>query len=398
MTDSSSCDSSKFKFRKLIETNHRKADSFGRRPLYEDVHFDDLALHVQQSLLGVKHDVVLRDSPGLCPKSLLKLLAQCDNLTKLCLRFPLCWRYPEVTNLSCNLTSLVSNLGHLQNLQYSGPQFSPIPAESIIEPLKHLPLLESLELSNILVRDWGRADCIASSLSTLKHLKHLVVNRVDIIDESWVRHKAPPQLAKLVIRHYPNAWLSNLPSYISSWAPYLTHLELEFVGHHQAEQILPTFNPKIHRFSLPDLTHLTIYRRCPNLRYLTVRDASRNGVPEFSEFIIRDVFPKLKELVMPMRIRCIDTLPDPRLDSMMNPLEDFCKSKGIEFKIFLDIVPNRRPSPSQISRRTPFEHLFTCPGLEKHINQNSNHIKMSSGFAMPLDHSSDIFQKCLKLV
>ncbi|KAH9825198.1 hypothetical protein DFH28DRAFT_18948 [Melampsora americana] len=358
-----SSDANVFKVLKLINRNRRKAiTSSGPRPLFEVLHFDDLDPHDQQSLLGIKHNLVIRKSACLGPKNLLKVQAPCNKLTTLSLQFPPYWRYPdseELINLTRNLTLVFSHLGRLRHLRYSGPHFSPIPAESIIEPLKHLPLLESLELTDLVVRDWTRADCIASSLSTLKSLKKLVLMDVDMIDYSWSQHKAPPQLSKLVISHYPNAGLSNLPSYISSWAPHLTHFELGFVGQHEAqepEEILPTFNSEIHRFILPALTHLTIYRRfscesfhcftaCPNLRHLTVRNPHKGGLAEFSEFIIKDVFPKLEEIVMP--IKFLDSPPNSNLDPYLNLLEDFCKLKDINLKLAQGFLsrqpPLRRP-------------------------------------------------------
>lgn len=349
-----SSDLNKFKFHKSI-SHLDFASSSKRCPLPEAVQFEDLDPHIQKSLLDVKQDVVLRNSSGLSPSHLLRFLAQCDNLTMIRLELPPHWHsFPEeiASNLSCNLTSLFSNLRHLQHLQhleYLGATYSSIPAESIIEPIKHLPLLASLELANISVKEWGRTDCLASSLGTLKNLKKLFLMCVDVIDNSWGRHIAPPQLAKLVIHHYPNVWSSNLPLYISSWAPHLTELELKYDARRylEPEEILPAFSPRIHRFSLPALTHLTIYRNpacetfhcftdCPNLCHLTVREPAEAGLSEFSDFIISDVFPNLKKLVMPMKYRNLP--PRPELDSKLIPLEAFCKVKGIEFDVTRDFV------------------------------------------------------------
>ncbi|EGG01498.1 uncharacterized protein MELLADRAFT_92105 [Melampsora larici-populina 98AG31] len=349
-----SSDLNKFKFLKSIGDRPRTFNTHGAL-LAEAVDFHKLAPNVQRSLLEVKQDVVLNKSPVPSPEELLKVLAQCNNLTSICFKFPGHWlsfSTRKASNLSCNLTSLFSNLQHLQRLQYlayTAPPYSSIPAESIIEPIKHLPLLRSLELANISVKHWGRTDCLASSLHDLKNLKVLALIYVDVIDDSWARHEAPPQLVKLVLYHYLNMWSSNLPLYISSWAPHLIDLELKLEERHYSEQdeVPPDFDPTIHRFSLPALTHLTIYRNfacetfqcftdCPNLLHLTVRDPSEDGLSEFIDFIISDVFPNLKKLVMPMKYRNLP--PNPTLDSILIPLEDFCKFKGIEFDVIQDFV------------------------------------------------------------
>ncbi|EGG09500.1 uncharacterized protein MELLADRAFT_77152 [Melampsora larici-populina 98AG31] len=356
-----SCDSNKFKLVKWIKAQGCAPwyKRFKIGPSVEHIHLNDdnIESRVLRSLLRVKMDIVLRERHGLPRKDLFGMLPQCNNLTMLSLELSHHWNSIVsemlINNLSGNLTALLSNLGQLQHLKYQGPFFGFVAAESIIEPIRHLPLLESLELANVSVTDWERTDGLARSLSNLKNLKHLALMHVDVIDDSWGRdHKAPPQLTKLVIRHYPNPWSLNLPSCISSWAPHITDLELKFDQHEYPEpnEILPNFDPEIHQFSLPALRHLTIYRHsacetfhcfkdCPNLIHLIVRNPSKDGLSEFSNFIICDVFPKLKEIVMP--VKCLDSPPDPRLDLKLNRLEDFCKFKGIDFKIAEGFI--RRP-------------------------------------------------------
>ncbi|EGG09400.1 uncharacterized protein MELLADRAFT_95851 [Melampsora larici-populina 98AG31] len=314
-----SSDTNKFKFRQSIE-NRFKLDGSA---LDKDLHFDHLDPQVQQSLSGVKQDVVLLHSPGLGPKDLLKVLSQCDGFTKLSLQFP-CAMDPHptdmTTNLICNLTLLFSNLEHIQHLKYMGYRGRPIPTESIFEPIKHLPLLESLELAN-LVEDGGQPNCLASTLQDLKNLKQLSLMHVDIKDNSWGLHKAPPQLVKLKIHDALNP-----------------HHPPGLSGHPNV------FHPEIHRFSLPALTHLTIFRDqpyetvrcftgCPNLRHLTVYHSFEDRFENFTDFIISDVFSNLKEIVMPMKFRTRQ-IHGPALDPKLIPLEDFCKSKGIKLNIW----------------------------------------------------------------
>lgn len=341
-----SSDLNKFKYLKTV--GHQPFQfgehTFKGAPIIEAVPLDN---HVQQSLLGIKHEIVLRKSPGLGPPNLFNVFSQCHNLTTLCLEFPPRWESSDsevATNLSCNLTLLFSSLANLKHLTYFGPFEKYIPAESIIEPIKNLPLLETLVLGSIWVKEWGRTDCLARSISTLKNLKHLSLMHVDVIEESWIRHQAPPKLSKLVIHHYPNQHLSSLPTIINSWAPHITDFELKFDEHnpeyYQSDQFLPTFDPNVQKFNLPALTHLTIYRhrecesfQCftdsPNIRFFEVRLPCEDGLSELVGFILRDKFPKLKEIVMPMK--WLDS-PQPTLDSKLAPLEDFCKIKGIDFK------------------------------------------------------------------
>lgn len=350
-----SCDLSKFKFVKSIKAKALqkfKLDSnFNDSPSVEHIHLDHDTLDshsLRRSLLGVKTDIVLRERHGVPCKELFAMLPQCKNLMTLSLELSHDLNSLSsgmINNLSCNLTALLSNLGQLRHFKYQGLSFRSTPAESIIEPIKHLPLLESLELANISVKDWERTDCLASSVSNLKNLKHLALMHVNVIDDSWGRiYKAPPRLSKLVIHHYPNHWSSDLPLYITSWAPQITSFELKFDQYEypKAEEILPNFDPELHQFSLPDLRHLTIYddseckifecfKDCSNLLYLIVRNPSEDGSTEFSDFIISDVFPKLKEIVMPMK--SLNSPPDLRLDAKLNRLNGFCKLKGIELKI-----------------------------------------------------------------
>lgn len=330
--------------------------------IVDDVRSDNLGVSYMQS--RGPHTLL-----GLCPENLIQVLSHCENLTALHLK---CLhggqKYPdpeEMHHFRNNLTSLFSELGHLQHLKILGPESLSIRSECIYKPIIHLPLLESLEFSSVAVEAREEVGRLAACLYNLKNLKRLVMDEVDALDNSWGFREGPPHLENLTIRYCTHLRLAKTPSFVSSWAPHLTHLELRFVEPFDilSQEDLSDFDPRDNLFSLPSLTHLTIWPHsgchyvhcfsdCKELRQLTFNywircepdeedpeeepDDSHKGLSELSDFITGNSFPKLKSIVLPTEH---DNFPlDPISASAMAPLEEFCKSNGIELKMFPDNV------------------------------------------------------------
>lgn len=337
--------------------------------------FDQLDLQVQLDLLEVEQDIVIIDSSGLCPEDLVTLLSHCDQLTTLHLECPLIRTYEpdKRRNFSSNLASLFPELGHLQHLKITPPVnfLEPVSAERIITPISHLTLLESLDLSNISATSPTQTDSLGACLSALKNLKKLVLKQVEVICSSWANHEGPPNLVDLMIHECSPLGSSDTPRFISSWAPRLTHLDVRFTGDWDSDSSSPgdslNFDPKCNRFSLPDLTHLTIWPRseiqfihcysdCKNLSrllfYLTTRegfgdppvtsdqditddlyDLISQELSNLSKFISTNVFPKLK--VVALLSEEWDRPPlEGVLGSKFFPLQEICKSMGIKLLVF----------------------------------------------------------------
>ncbi|KAH9824441.1 hypothetical protein DFH28DRAFT_246381, partial [Melampsora americana] len=130
----------------------------------------------------------------------------------------------------------------------------------------------------------------------------------------------------------------NTHSFVNSWAPYLTHLEVHF-GHDTSKAV------DINSFCLLNLTHLTIWHylhlqsldcfsMCQNISHLTFTFCPLDQTYLFSNSIISHLFPKLKAIAL----RCQDDstyLTEPMSHHQLHPLEVFCKSEGIDFHISL---------------------------------------------------------------
>ncbi|EGG11336.1 uncharacterized protein MELLADRAFT_59469 [Melampsora larici-populina 98AG31] len=313
---------------------------------YRSVRFDKLALPDQQGLIGVQHDIVLNEPHEVYSNELVKVLPQCENLTTLDFKCKGHGSHPgSLYQLGHHLTALFSRLQHhkhLKNLKIRGTHSGSVIAETISKPLTYLPLLESLELK--FVESRGGPNSLKTALSNLKNLKNLILMEVDIMKNSW--DEGPPQLVNLVLHHYPNTWSSNTPRLISNWAPHLTHLELNFLEDPDPDRRyrIPKFDPSINHFCLPALTHLILWRNplceyyqcfteCPNLQHLEIRNSySKHRLSEFCEFIISNVFPKLKVIVMPMA--WVGHSLDPIVASTLTPLKEFCSLQGIELQLF----------------------------------------------------------------
>lgn len=299
---------------------------------------------------GGKRNMMLRKLCGLSPENLLKVLSHCDELTTLSLDCPHhLSNDPESTqirNLSCNLTELFSDLARLQHLKIRGDPDAHTLVTCFFEPIKRLPLLESLEIAYSMHSDVAGPE-LATILLNLKNLKHLVLNEAILLGWEW-DCQGPPALVHLAMLHCAMFFLSDAPTAISKWAPHLTHLELNFETNFCVRDDLTDFDPHCNQFRLPALTHLKIwphdecryfycFKECNNLRHLTYYqhwsahgDAS-DDLLEFSNFIISNVFPKLKVIVISTQFE----LPPATVASIMSPLRDFCKSQGIE----LDVNP-----------------------------------------------------------
>ncbi|EGG12335.1 uncharacterized protein MELLADRAFT_76514 [Melampsora larici-populina 98AG31] len=316
------------------------------------INSDNLAVSAYLLPHDLDHvDFKRQKSHGLSPQNVIKVISQCSQLSTLRIRSPDAgFASPdpiEMWILRNNLTSLLSDLKQLRHLQISGPWLSSILAGCIIEPIKVLPLLESLECSKVSVERPVEVDSLATCLKNSVNLKRLALHDVDVIDGSWGCHEGPPQLINLSLRDCANLWLSNTPWLISTWAPGLTHLELKFDEPWNAhfrplQEDLSEFEPRHHQFDLPSLTHLTIWRHSSCDYFHCFKDSKTIEVlkvyhllPEdhitFIDFILGDPFPKLKllSLLVPETRFPLD----PESSERVLPLEAFCKSKGISFHL-----------------------------------------------------------------
>ncbi|EGG07341.1 uncharacterized protein MELLADRAFT_85759 [Melampsora larici-populina 98AG31] len=290
--------------------------------------------------LGGKQNSALRKLCGLSPENLLKVLSQCEKLTTLHIDCPPHSHDPEtdVHNLGCNLTGLLSHLGHLQHLKIRGDPDQRTAVKCFFEPIKRVPLLESLELAYF--HHVGPE--LTAILLDLKNLKHLVLKNALLFDWDWSR-RGPPHLVNLAMLECATFFLSDAPTAISTWAPNLTHLELYFEDNFCIRDDLTEFDPHRNQFCLPALTHLKIwphsdcryfhcFKDCKNLRHLTYYqhwgphgDASAD-LSEFSDFITTNVFPQLKVIV----ITHWSELPPADVATILSSLKVFCNSRGIE--------------------------------------------------------------------
>ncbi|EGF99709.1 uncharacterized protein MELLADRAFT_73332 [Melampsora larici-populina 98AG31] len=101
---------------------------------------------------------------------------------------------------------------------------------------------------------------------------------------------------------------------------------------------------------LPELTHLTIWPHsecnwvrsfagCKKLRHLTFYQTCygvdvSGQLSDFLDFITSTQFPHLKIIDIPIYRRFFPLTP--RIQSMISSLKTFCKSQGIELKVFSD--------------------------------------------------------------
>ncbi|EGG12320.1 uncharacterized protein MELLADRAFT_59138 [Melampsora larici-populina 98AG31] len=253
-------------------------------------------------------------------------------------------------NLSHNLITLFSGFGRLQHLTIRAPERTAILANCFIEPIKHLPLLESLELAHVLMGDGAEYENLPTCISNLTNLKQLILKDVELLDRGWAYHKSPPQLVNLVIHDCLPLRISDMPWFIETWVPQLTHFDIKF--HNEVSDIdhnLPIFDPDDYLISLPALTHLTIWPNddcpfirsfadCKTLRHLKVyqlpnydafdylSDMESEEVSELSDFLTSHVFPNLKTVALHIDY---DIWPlDP---ASLKRLKGICRSKGIRF-------------------------------------------------------------------
>ncbi|EGF99136.1 uncharacterized protein MELLADRAFT_73438 [Melampsora larici-populina 98AG31] len=133
----------------------------------------------------------------------------------------------------------------------------------------------------------------------------------------------------------------------------------------ESEEDCLAFKPEDNQFLLPALTHLTIwpsagcqyihcFSGCKALRHIMfnyfigydsapdkksnymLEEGSFEGLLQFSNFITRNHFPKLKVIHLPVEE---ESLPlDAAVVSILIPLDEYCKSIGIQLKIFFDRV------------------------------------------------------------
>lgn len=157
----------------------------------DDIYSDNLNVSAAQNMLGVDvGKIIMRELYGLCPENLFKVLSHCPNLTSLYLNCPdndsKAPDTEEMQNLSHNFLSLFADLKRLQHLKIRGPKYNytSISAGCFIEPISHLPLLESLELVHVSADDGSEVDNLATCLHNLKNLKQLILKEVDVIDGS----------------------------------------------------------------------------------------------------------------------------------------------------------------------------------------------------------------------
>ncbi|KAH9823065.1 hypothetical protein DFH28DRAFT_1103318 [Melampsora americana] len=288
---------------------------------------------------------------GLSPQNVIKVISQCLQLSTLKIICPDSgFASPdpiEMWILRNNLTSLLLDLNQLRHLQIGGPWLSSILAGCIIEPIKILPLLESLEFIKVTVERSEEVDSLATCLTNCQHLKRLALHDVDVIDGSWGCHSGPPELTDLSLRDCSNLWLSNTPWFISTWAPRLTHLELKFdepwsLHFRPLQEDLSEFEPRENPFDLPFLTHLSIwphsscdyylcFKDCKSIKVLTFYDFLLEDHSSFTEFILTHPFPKLELLSLPVPEICYPLESDS--NQKVLPLETFCKSKGIHLHL-----------------------------------------------------------------
>lgn len=313
------------------------------------VHSDNLALYNDRGRRDFLKDDAIRTLFGLCPENLVRVLSQCENLTTLCLGTPE-WgnlTLQEIHNLSCNISAIFSGLQSLQHLKIQGHEYAPLDAECITEPLKHLPLLESLELEYILEleREDGDGDRdrdddrLFKCLSRLNQLKKLTLRQVDMVYSSTDSYQGPPRLVDLNITDCYEFCLTKTSRFVNAWAPHLTHLEVEFDD---------TYKPiPLNQFSLVALTHLTIsftfdldslecFSTCENLSHLTLVHFRTERLSKILDSLIYIKFHKLKTLT-------IRTLGEScsiasMVDCQLFPLEVFCESEGIRLRVLDDRV------------------------------------------------------------
>ncbi|KAH9823061.1 hypothetical protein DFH28DRAFT_945911 [Melampsora americana] len=301
-------------------------------------------------------EVTSRELYGLGLENVFKVLSHCENLTTLKLTFPT--KAPRarsvegVQNLSGNLTSLFSDLKHLKRLKIQGTGEASIFGDSFTKPIARLTFLESLELAYLSDDNWELSRSLPTCLSNLKSIKQLVLKDVDVMDGSWICHKAPPQLIDLKLLDCNQFTLTEVPFFLDAWSPHLTHLELRF---NRNLEVLPTdeypeFDPDLYAAKLPELTHLTIWPHsechfvrcfagCKNLRYLKFHQTCYgmdilDELSDFSDFIITTQFPHLKSIEIPIFQRFFPLTS--RITSTISPLGTFCKSQGIKLKVFPD--------------------------------------------------------------
>ncbi|EGG07342.1 uncharacterized protein MELLADRAFT_105893 [Melampsora larici-populina 98AG31] len=297
-------------------------------------------------------NLTLRKLCGLSAENLLNVLSQCTGLTTLQLHCP---SYPYghgstgVRNLGCNLNKLFSELGQLQHLKIRGAPDTETAIECFIEPIRHLPLLESLELAFIRHSDLARPK-FSVILSNLMNLKKLVFYKVTLKEWEWGR-QGPLHLVDLSIINCDMFSLSDAPTLISNWAPHLTHLELRIRECDEYQDNLADFDPNQIQFCLPALRHLKLWPlseccyipcfiNCKNLQHLTYfhhwpyHGDLLDTLLEFSDFITTNVFHKLKAIV----VSTVKVTGPTAMASTLSPLASFCKSQGIEFNIDQDYV------------------------------------------------------------
>ncbi|EGG12313.1 uncharacterized protein MELLADRAFT_101871 [Melampsora larici-populina 98AG31] len=269
-----------------------------------------------------------RKSFGLGPENLVKVISYCDNLTALYLHCPDSCDPPraeEMHNLADNFNALFSELGRLEYLNIRGPSGSTILSECLLEPIAHLPLLESLELAYVSHKDSEKVGKLAICLSKLKNLKELVLDDVNAIDGSWGYHEGPPKLVDLAIIECNQLYLSDMPMSISAWAPNLTHLEIKFMEYLEPQEDLSNFNPDHHQFELPELTHLTIW---PHSEY---------HIKAIFNFLSLKTLPELEVINLSMDHQNFPLQPD--VNEILSSMGDFLKGRGVQMKWFDENVP-----------------------------------------------------------
>lgn len=308
------------------------------------VHTDNLAVFNGR----LPPNTPIRTVFGLSPENLIKVISHCQNLSSLhlsCANWGL--QEPEETaDLSGNLSILFTDLKHLQHLKLRSHEDSPIFTTSFVNPLSSLTLLESLELMHTTVADWEDEYDLLKCLSKFEHLKKLVLRQVHINYAYRCCGQGPPQLVDLTIRTCDNISISNAPLFISSWAPHLTHLEIELDGtpDRYPEDHTSGSDPKLDHFVLPDLTHLTVwfsrqmeslkdFLTCKNLSHLTLHKIPEDHLVDLADLIISNIFPKLKSISFYKESRtAIPSIPESY--PTLSLLEESCKSRGIRFGVF----------------------------------------------------------------